>query len=65
MHATEHRAAEVPIESQAQLLPESGPQIGLPKSAEPLLPGMLTRWKLAKKNGALALSTLLGHREIH
>jgi hypothetical protein len=62
MHATESMAAEGPFETKAQLLPPTEPA----KVAEPpLLLGVLTRWKLVKKNGAIALSTLLGNREIH
>jgi hypothetical protein len=66
MRATQYIDAEVPIESKAQLLPESRPQTRLSKSVEPsLLPGMLARWKLAKKNGTLALTTLLGDKGVH
>ena len=64
MHATEYIAAEVPYESK--LLPQSLPRTEPAKPADtPLLLSVLTRWKLVKKNGAMALSTLLGHKEIH
>jgi hypothetical protein len=55
-------AAEGPFETKVQLLPQTEPA----KTAEPpLLLGVLTRWRVVKKNGAIALNTLLGHREIH
>jgi hypothetical protein len=64
MHATEYIAAEGSFESQ--LLPQSLPQSEPAKTAEtPLFLAVLTRWKLAKKNGAMALNTLLGHKEVH
>jgi len=64
MHATEYIAAEASFESK--LLPQSLTQSEPAKAAEPsLLLSVLTQWKLVKKNGAMALSTLLGHKEIH
>jgi hypothetical protein len=51
---------------QVQRLSQSLPQTEPAKTVEPsLFPGVLTRWKLVKKNGTLALITLLGHKEIH
>jgi hypothetical protein len=64
MHAREYVAAESPFESET--LPQSLPQTEPAKAAEtPHFPGVLTHWKLVKKNGAIALNTLLGHKEIH
>jgi hypothetical protein len=66
MHATEYVAAEGTFEMQVQRLSQSLPQTEPAKTVEPsLFPGVLTRWKLVKKNGTLALITLLGHKEIH
>jgi hypothetical protein len=51
---------------QVQRLSQSLPRTEPAKAAEPpLFPGVLTHWKLVKKNGALALNTLLGHKEIN
>jgi hypothetical protein len=66
MHATEYVAAEGTFETQVQRLSQTLPQTEPAKTVEPpLFPGVLTRWKLVKKNGALALNSLLGHKEIH
>jgi hypothetical protein len=60
MHATEYVAAEGPFE--AKRLPQTGPA----RTAEPPhLLAVFTRWRLVKKNGGMALNTLLGDKEFH